>query len=148
MLNLISKKTRPKKKLIRPTWKNPKSWNLLMKDGVVLSGYNGIGLGGYRYRTVETDDATDNFIFTARIRPTGVSKGQSSALTLFEDDDGVHKYEASTSAMYHILRAVASGDVIATKNDYLYGAWTFRKMGRTVSIWPCNVVGEEYTNKR
>ncbi|MHC4412307.1 MAG: hypothetical protein ACYSW6_04925 [Planctomycetota bacterium] len=128
--------------------KNPKSWKVLEKNDIVVSGYMGMGLYDWatRYDAAQYGEV-DNFVFLARVKPIGVSKGYSSALTLFEDEDGVHRYEASTVAMYHILRAVVAGDVV-TAGDYLRGAWTFRKMGKTVSLWPCDVLGKEYKNTK
>lgn len=128
--------------------KNPKSWKVTERNAVIVSGYMGMGLAYWSKRWEEASYLeVDNFIFLARIKPVGISKGRSSVLTLFEDEDGIHKYEASTVAMHQILLALINGDVV-TAGDYIRGAWTFRKMGKTVSIWPCDVLGEEYKNTR
>lgn len=124
---------------------NKKTWTIPEADGIIYSGYNGFGLG-MRFSRIEYNER-ENIIFGARIRPTSVSRGQSSALVLFEDADGKHNYEASLKGMYQIVRAFIDGN-LSSSEGYIDGVWTFRKMGTTTSIWPVDGDLNEYKDAR
>ena len=108
---------------------NPKNWDLHKEDGLVLSGN--------KYWLMGAHPRTDNFFFVTGIKAVGSRRGQSSVLIEFDDWLDSNKYFASVIGVTFLLYAIQDGNIVRTEDGYLYGLWTFRKMGSTVSIWPC-----------
>jgi len=123
---------------------NPKSWTIYMVDGEIRTGVGaGRRPGDYYYvsggRIKREITEVDNFFFTANIEVIGVEKGQSSVTTIFGDSgNSVQRYWASSLATAMILLGVELGAIDVVDGSYS-GVWTYRKMGTTVSIWPCYI---------
>ena len=122
---------------------NPKGWKLIKVDGLVQSGYWGntppskcVKIGD-RYETrKDPHDEIDNFFFSTGIRAVGYSRGRSSVLVEFEDWLDDNKYFASVKGVELLLYALQDGNVIVD-DGYLYGVWTYKKMGSSIGIMPC-----------
>lgn len=144
---------------------NKKKWQVLFVEGKLKTGARPLSVpriyleddnGNYvrdefnRLKYEEADhEFSDNFIFKASFNIKGMSKGQSSVLTSFVDEDDGHVYWASSIAMALIMRAIIDGK-LSVMDGVLTGFWTLRKMGATISIWPVRRIDvdkfEEYKN--
>lgn len=127
------------------------SWRLTQAfypDGSTetLSGYNGDGFfSSHRRRQWEENarakgaeiiDDAPNFVFYAHIKPTGYSRGRSSAIMEFDDKDGVHKFHAGMDGTFKILTALGSGKLKFVDDGYIFGVFTFVKQGTSIYIIP------------
>ena len=104
---------------------------------VILSGYGG---QGHFHRLKQPDDVTweevPNVVFWACIRATEQSRGNSSSLFYFRDQDKDHKYQTGTKGMLMIVQALQDGILLVRQDFHIEGFFTFAKQGREVYFLP------------
>ena len=115
------------------------------KSEVILSGYGG---QGQLWRRGKPDDVEwveiPNVVFHAKMRATSQSRGNSSSLFYFSDQDTIHKYQTGTKGMLLIVQALQDG-ILKVDGHQIEGFFTFAKQGREIYFLP--VTDEELLNQ-
>lgn len=109
----------------------------------VLSGYGNTGSAyGFLGKSQWNNDTKcvseveiPNPIFWARIKAVGTSRGRTSAVTIWEDEDEIHKYHSGVSSTKLILEGIQDG-LLKAVNGYIEGEFTFKFQGSNSYLIP------------
>lgn len=73
--------------------------------------------------------------FSARIIPTGYSRGQSAVLQTFQDADTGERYDMPAKAASELLKGLSYGAIVIDGGAF-YGTFEIRKQGYRYALMP------------